>query len=122
MDRIPSTEINTSNFDLQKVPKPYLKIARGMEKQFAQFMIEQMEKTVDKTSTDSSALKYYKSLLNDKHATIMTEKGDGLGLQNMILDQILPDQIKYRYLKNQSKNPIEQYSQNQKVGIGAPNE
>ena len=30
------------------IPKPYKDVAKGMEEQFARYMIEQMKKTIDK--------------------------------------------------------------------------
>ena len=61
-----------------------------MEQQFIQYMIEQMKKTIDVANPESSALKFYKSMLNNYQADIMAARGEGLGLQKVILDQIYP--------------------------------
>ena len=74
----------------QGIPEEYRNVAKGMEAQFIQYMIEQMKRTIDRVSPDSAALKFYRSILNSHHANIMAEKNNGLGLQKIILDQIYP--------------------------------
>lgn len=67
-----------------------------MEQEFARFMVEQMEKTVTRENPDSQATAYYKSIVNQERAEAMAETGKGLGLKQMILDQIYP-----KHLRNQ---------------------
>ena len=68
---------------------PIGKVARGMEQQFVEFMINEMEKTSGKKE-NSMAGNYYKSLMNTERAKTMTEVDGGMGLQEMILEQIYP--------------------------------
>lgn len=75
--------------DLKYIPDPYKKIAKGMEKQFAEFMISQMEKSTGSKAKDSAS-QYYKSLMTSERAEVMASKDQGMGLQQVILDQIYP--------------------------------
>ncbi len=75
------------------IPEPYKKVAKGMEAQFAQFMLEQMQKTIHKSTPESSAEKYYRSLLTQERADKLVSKG-GLGIQEMILNQIYPQRLR----------------------------
>jgi Rod binding domain-containing protein len=82
--------------DSRFIPEPYKNVASGMEQQFARFMVEQMEKTVTRENPESQATAYYKSIVNQERAEAMSETGRGLGLKQMILDQIYP-----KHLRNQ---------------------
>ena len=79
--------------DSQYIPEPYKKVAKGMESQFAQFMLAQMEKTIHHSKPESSAEKYYKSLLTQHRAEKMSDN-KGLGIQEMILKQIYPKRLR----------------------------
>ncbi len=72
------------------IPEAYKKVARGMEKQFLEFMIEQMNKTTGSSKTPSTAMNYYQALLTGKRAETMTHNKDGMGIQDIILNQIYP--------------------------------
>ena len=85
--------INIQNKPIQKndnIPKPYKDIASGMEKQFLEYMIEKMKATVSEEEEPSSAKSYYDSLKTAEQARIIAEKDEGLGIQEMILNQIYP--------------------------------
>lgn len=75
------------------IPKGYMDIAQGMEKQFTNHLLAQMRKTVDSVEPDSQAKKIYKSMLDDERAQLMAESSTGLGVKDLILDQLYP---KYR--------------------------
>ena len=77
----------------ESIPHAYKKVARNMEQQFIEFMIDEMEKTAGKKD-QSMAGKYYKSLLNTQRAKTMSEVNGGMGLQDMILDQIYPQNLR----------------------------
>ena len=79
--------------DYDYIPDPYKNVAKGMEKQFAEFMVTQMESSTGAKETNSSA-KYYKSLMNSERADMMATKDQGLGLQKVILDQIYPERMR----------------------------
>ena len=78
-----------------------------MEGQFTEYLINQMEKTIDRDSTDSSA-DYYRSLLNSERAKMMTKTNGGIGLQKVILDQIYPAHLRNKMnfdIQNRMNNP-----------------
>ena len=80
--------------------KPYEDIAEGMEANFTSHMLAEMRKTIPKESPDSSAMEYYNSLLDYERAQLMAKSDSGLGVKKVILDQIVPQNMKH-YLKNQ---------------------
>lgn len=96
--------------DYKFIPKAYKDVASGMEKQFAEFMITQMESSIGSEDTNSAA-KYYKSLMNSERADVMATKDQGMGLQKVILDQIYPQRMRNdlaykQFLKQQDSRII----------------
>ena len=84
--------------DLRYVPEPFQKVAQGMEEQFADFMLNEMNKTVDQSASgegqsDEAGMEFYKSLQKTEQAKIMAAKNT-LGLQKIILDQIYPKNMR----------------------------
>lgn len=79
--------------------KPFEDIAEGMEANFTSHMLAEMRKTIPKESPDSSAMEYYNSLLDYERAQLMAKSDTGLGIKKVILDQIVPQNMKH-YLKN----------------------
>jgi Rod binding domain-containing protein len=78
--------------DTQYIPKQYKDVAANMEQQFAEMMIDQMNKTVQSGNEEEdgdSGMDYYKSLQKSERAKMMTQQ-KSLGLQDMILNQIYP--------------------------------
>lgn len=69
-----------------------------MEAQFAEFMIEQMNKTVPGHAGKSSAMNIYKQLQNSQRAKVMSETGGGLGVQKVILDQVYPKRFRNKIM------------------------
>ncbi len=96
LPNLPQKQQVGSTAKYKNVPKPYLDVAKGMEKQFINFMISQMSNSVKSDKPDSSAEKYYKGLMDNERANIMSETKNGIGLKDIILDQILPNQLKQR--------------------------
>jgi len=88
------------------IPKPYMDVAEGMEAQFINHMLTELEKTVHKEKPDSQAEAYYKSLLNNERADIMAKTENSIGLKDMILDQIYP---KYMRRPIANKEALGQY-------------
>lgn len=78
----------------KNVPKAYTDIAEGMETQFINHMMNEMRKTVHSEKPDSNANKYYKSLLDHERSKIMAATDNGIGLKDVILDQIVPQHLK----------------------------
>ncbi len=82
--------------DRKYVPQQFKDVAASMEQQFAEMMIEQMNRTVesgDEEGGGGMAMDYYKSLQKSERAKAMTAQNE-LGLQNMILDQIYPKRMR----------------------------
>jgi Rod binding domain-containing protein len=77
----------------ENIPEDYKKVAKGLEQQFAQYMIEQMQKTIGKED-DSTAMNYYKELTQKEQAKMMTESKSGMGIQDLILDEIYPKKFR----------------------------
>lgn len=107
----------TSNIQFQRklpqnkyknVPKPYLDVAQGMETQFIGHMMNEMNKTVKSQEPDSHANKYYKGLLDHERAKIMAQTENGIGLKDIILEQILPQHLK----ASNNANAVKMYQQN----------
>jgi Rod binding domain-containing protein len=102
----PQKKSNPSKIFENNVPEEYKKVAEGMESQFARLMIEQMKKTVEKNEEGSSAQDFYDSVMTNEYADLMS-KGDGLGLQKVILDQLYPQRLQNNFKKSlQNKNEI----------------
>lgn len=83
------------------VPKAYKDVASGMETQFINHMIKQMRKSVHRVSPESSAEKFYNSMLDQERAKTMSET-QGVGIKEIILDQIYPQ--KRKSFLNKGKN------------------
>ena len=74
--------------------KPYVDIAEGMERQFANHLVDQMKKGIPRDESVSSAREFYESQLDGEFAEAMAKSDTGLGVKNVILEQILPPQLK----------------------------
>ena len=81
--------------DREYIPKDYKKVAAGMEQQFAEMMLDQMNKTIDEANPEQGGMgmDYYKSLQKTERAKAMTAQ-NSLGLQDVILDQIYPKRMR----------------------------
>ena len=77
----------------QYVPKEFKQIAKSMEQQFIEHMLQQMEKTSG-TDSDSTADNYYKGLQRTERAEMFSQLSGEGSLKDLILDQIYPE--KYR--------------------------
>lgn len=82
--------------DQKFIPEPFKAVARGMEEQFAELMLNEMNKTVEQSSVgagDEAGMDFYKSLQKSEQAKLISAK-DILGLQKIILDQIYPKSMR----------------------------
>ena len=81
--------------DRQYIPKQYKEVAASMEQQFAEMMLDQMNKTVEESESSEGGMgmDYYKSLEKSERAKAMTDQNN-LGLQDMILDLIYPKRMR----------------------------
>ncbi|ATH09359.1 hypothetical protein BIY24_15850 [Halobacteriovorax marinus] len=80
------------------IPKPYLDAARGMEKQFIKLMIDEMKKTAGAEQT-STGMDYYMDLQNEERSKAMVNRNQ-VGLQDLILDRIYPENKRNPYAYN----------------------
>ena len=107
ISNIPKSKVTTKPENLHLIPEKYRDFARNYEKQFAEYMVDQMDKTVTHSDT-STAGNYYRSLINKEMAGQMAKHNNGLGLQNMILDQVYPrrfrNEITYNAMLNKSND------------------
>jgi len=80
--------------DRRFIPKPYLETAQNIEQQFAEYMLNEMNKSIAKSESDSApGADYYEALKTTEQAKIMASQNQ-LGLQNVILDQIYPKRMR----------------------------
>lgn len=84
--------------------KPYEEIAEGMETNFTSYMLAEMRKSVPKEGEDTPAMDYYNSLLDSERAQLMAKSDSGLGIKKVILDQIVPQNMKH-YLQKKNSHP-----------------
>ena len=84
-----ASKTNTKKF----IPKPYVEAAQSMEKQFVKLMIDEMKKTSQSEKPVSTGMDYYMDLESDQRAKAMVQR-DQIGLQDLILDKIYPEQYR----------------------------
>ena len=72
-----------------EVPSAYREVAQGLEAQFIELMLQEMEKTIQHSSTNQAS-EFYRSMLNTERSKLMAEHGGGMGIAQMILNQIYP--------------------------------
>ncbi len=82
--------------DRHFIPEPYKNVAEGMEKQFAEYMLEQMDNSIDRAEDGNSASDYYNSVMREERAEMMAKNSE-LGLQKTILDQIYPERMRNQF-------------------------
>lgn len=97
----PDSKALTAQHQRTNPVKPFEDVAEGMEANFTSYLLQEMRKTVPKESPDSSSMDYYNSLLDYERAQLMAKSDSGLGVKKVILDQIVPMNMKH-YLKNTS--------------------
>ncbi len=108
--------------DRQYVPKQYQEVAEGMEQQFAEYMLQQMNKTVNEEDAENAAgMDFYKSMQTSERAKAMAQQNN-LGLQEMILDQIYPKRMRnemalkqYEAQANRLHHNLPSYKMDQKI-------
>jgi Rod binding domain-containing protein len=97
----------------KNIPKPYMQVAEGMEEQFTNHLLGEMRKTVHSTAPDSQATKVYKSMLENERAKLMAQSSSGLGIKDLVLDQIYP-----KHRRVSAQNTVKMYKQNNSQGEG----
>lgn len=107
---------------LQKKIEPYIEIANQMEAQFLENLIEQMDKTISRVDEQSFQMNFYNSLLFGEHAKKMSKQN--MGISNMILQQLVPNELLKDLYKNTSKGNIygkNSFKQSESSSIQKPN-
>ena len=100
------------NDKYQNVPKPYMDFAKGQERIFTNHLLKEMRKTAQATEPESTAHKYYKSMMDDELARVMSDSDSGIGIKDIVLDQIYPQYKKVNinaenaYNMNQPKKGV----------------
>ena len=100
--------LNLQNRPVEKdenIPKPYRNIASGMERQFLEYMLEKMKATISEEE-QSTSQNYYNTLQTSEQAKAIAENDEGLGIQELILNQIYP---------KSRRNALNQYSKGNKL-------
>ena len=75
-----------------------------METQFVNHLMGEMRKTINKEDPDSSQMNYYNSLMDYELSKIMAKNDKGIGIKEMILEDIVPEHIKQRMRQIPAKN------------------
>jgi Rod binding domain-containing protein len=100
---------NNNSSSKEFIPEPFLEVAQGMEKQFAEFMVQEMQKTIGDSDV-STGMDYYKSLLSSEYADALSKNENGLGIQDLILNQIYPknmrSELAYNHYKQQQAQSL----------------
>jgi Rod binding domain-containing protein len=104
--------------DYNYIPEPYKKVARNMEGEFIKLMLNKMQDTVGLEEEKDSATQYYQDLLLDERSKIMSKKDRGLGLQEVILNEIYPKRMRNETSYNNYLRNIEHQKRNQKITLG----
>ncbi len=73
---------------IQAEVNPYKEVAQAMEEQFVYELIKEMKKSVPQNQPKSTGESFYESLQDQERAKIIAQQG--LGIQELILDQIQP--------------------------------
>lgn len=99
------------------IPEDHKNVARGMEQQFAEYMIQQMNNTVDKADNENqdSASTYYENMMTTERAKMMSNSGKGLGVQKVVLDQIYPQRLRTEMNYNNYNKMKEQNALHKKM-------
>lgn len=86
---VPETIEVTTKSGTRRIAKEIQDVAEGMETQFVNHLLTEMNKTVEKNEEESTAESFYQSMLNNERATAISKKGE-IGLKDLIIDQLSP--------------------------------
>jgi Rod binding domain-containing protein len=74
----------------RQIPQEYMDVAQGMETQFINNMIKEMRKSIPKYKPADSVEEFYNSLI-DYERSVKMAATQGVGLKEVILEQIYPN-------------------------------
>lgn len=88
--------VGSQRTDDRFIPEDHKNVARGMEQQFAEYMLQQMNNTIEKNESEAqdSAQTYYENMQTTERAKMMADAKGGLGVQKIILNQIYPERLR----------------------------
>ncbi|MBI2521343.1 MAG: rod-binding protein [Bdellovibrio sp.] len=110
----PSHPSKRDSNGIEYIPKDYVAVAESQEANFLKLMFDEMHKSIEHAEDPSSAEDIYQSLLTDERAKALAAHPNGVGIKNLILDQIYPQKFR-------SKEAYEAYQAMVK-GNGKPRE
>ena len=90
----------------KNVPDYVKKFAKNMERQFVDYMIDKMDSGGLHTKKSNAASSYYKSLLRNERADLMSKVRNGIGIQDMIINDFMR-----RTNQNQPELAVKSYQQ-----------
>ncbi len=79
---------------IQYVPKDYVDVAEGQESTFLKLMFDEMNQSVNHAEEPSSAEEIYQSMLTDERAKALASSPSGVGIKNIVLDQLYPQKFR----------------------------
>jgi Rod binding domain-containing protein len=91
---IQNPSVQKINEKYKHVPKEIIDVAEGMESQFINHMINEMRKSVHKVEPESQAERFYNSKIDEEYSKIMSGTKSGLGIKEMIIEQLAPQYIR----------------------------
>ncbi|MEK6624029.1 MAG: hypothetical protein AABY86_03615 [Bdellovibrionota bacterium] len=110
----PSHQSKRDSNGIQYVPKDYVAVAEAQEASFLKLMFDEMNHSIEHAEEPSSAESIYQSLLTDEQAQALASHPDGVGIKNLILDQIYPQKFRskeayeaYQAMTNANRKPRE---------------
>jgi len=92
------------------VPKKYRDFAEGMEAQFAEYMVKQMKKSISGETKNSPASSYYDDLMTKEYTKQLTQSNGGMGIQDLILDDVYPKKFRNKEALAAYKNEMKKKS------------
>ena len=115
-----NTPVSSKAENKKYIPEPYVDAAKGMEKQFIKLMIDQMKKTANSAEPTSTGMDYYMDLQNEERSKAMVERNQ-VGLQDLILDRIYPENKRNQYAYNAYLQQTNQMSNSHKPQVEMQN-
>lgn len=103
--------------DSKYIPDEYKNVAKGMESQFAELMLAQMEQTATLGEEDNSTANgIYKNWMNSERSKIMTNSSNKLGIQDLVLDEIYPkkfrNQLSFNHYQKMQQQKLDMIKRN----------
>jgi Rod binding domain-containing protein len=85
------------------VPKQYMEVAEGIERQFTNHLLTQMQKSAG--DSIKGVEKLYRQNLNSEYAKLMSESSTGVGIKDVVLRDIVPN------FNKPNRNNVKMYQQ-----------